>query len=91
MPSEISPAAPSRSWIDRGALRQTCARPVVFRSLGVAALIGTILNTINQGSELLAHKHVDAVKILLTYTVPFLVASYGAYCAFRTRRRPGQG
>ena len=90
MQSEISPAAPTRSRIDRSALRQTCARAVVVRSLMVAALIGTILNAINQGPEFLAHKHVNAVKILLTYAVPFFVASYGAYSAFRTRRRSEQ-
>jgi hypothetical protein len=80
----------SRSWIDRSAFRQTCTRPVIFRSLMVAAFIGTMLNAINQGPELLAHKHVNAVKILLTYAVPYFVASYGAYSAFRTRPRTGR-
>jgi len=88
MQSELStlPAA-SHSWIDLNALKQTSSRAVAFRSLGVAALIGTILNAINQGPELLAHKHLNGIKILLTYATPFFVASYGAYAAFRTRGR----
>ena len=91
MQSELSTPATSRSWIDLNALRQTCSRAVALRSLGVAALIGTILNAINQGPELLAHKHLNGIKILLTYATPFFVASYGAYAAFRTRGRTGQG
>ena len=85
MQSEISPAATTRSWIDFNALRQTCSRGVALRSLMVAALIGTILNAINQGPELITGQHVNLVKVLLTYITPFLVASYGAYAAFRQR------
>lgn len=86
MPSEMSAAVARHRWIDTAALRQTFARAVAFRSLKVAALIGTILNTINQGPELVAGRHVNLVKLLLTYTVPFCVASYGAYAAFRSLR-----
>jgi len=66
-------------------MQLTFARPVVLRSLMVAVLIGTILNAINQGPELLAGQHVSLLKVLLTYVVPFCVASYGAYSAFRQR------
>ena len=90
MQSEMSPPAAAASWIDRNAIRQTCSRVVVFRSLAVAAVIGTILNAINQGPELLTGKPVDGLRVLLTYAVPFFVASYGAYSAFRTRPRTGQ-
>jgi len=72
-------------WVDKGAMRRTFARPVVFRSLTVAALIGTILNAINQGPELVAGQPVSLLKVALTYVVPFCVASYGAYSAFRQR------
>jgi hypothetical protein len=72
-------------WVDKGALRRTFARPVVSRSLTVAVLIGTILNAINQGPELVAGQHVSVLKVVLTYVVPFCVASYGAYSAFRQR------
>src|SRR5215467_14436557 len=75
----------SRTWLDRDAMRRTFARAVVLRSLTVAVLIGTILNAINQGAELLAGQHVSVLKMLLTYAVPFCVASYGADAAFRQR------
>lgn len=64
------------------AVRKTFSWPVVSRSLIVAFLVGTILNLINQGSEIAEGKHVDILKLLLTYAVPFFVASYGAYSAF---------
>ncbi len=66
-------------------MQRTFARPVVLRSLMVAVLIGTILNAINHGPELVAGQEVNLLKVLLTYVVPFCVASYGAYSAFRQR------
>ena len=65
------------------ALRRTMARHSVRRSLVVAAVIGTILNAINQGSEILRGDWPNLWKLGLTYAVPFLVASYGSYAAFR--------
>ena len=67
MESEMPKTAAIRSWIDGNAIRETCTRAVVLRSLMVAVLIGTILNAINQGLELLAGKSVDNLKVLLTY------------------------
>lgn len=64
------------------AVRRTFSWPVVSRSLLVALIVGTILNAINQGSEVAAGKPVNVLKLLLTYAVPFFVASYGAYSAF---------
>lgn len=51
----------------------------------VALLVGTILNGINQGPELLSGGHPNIWKMLLTYVVPFTVASYGSYAAFRSQ------
>jgi hypothetical protein len=48
------------------------------RSLVVAALVGTLLNLINQGDALVAGAHLDWLKIALTYLVPYCVATYGA-------------
>jgi len=48
------------------------------RSLWVAFIVGSILNLINQGDALLRGGHVDVVKLLLTYVVPYVVATYGA-------------
>lgn len=56
------------------------------RSLIVAVLVGTALNIINQGPEMLSGKWPVLWKLALTYLVPFLVASYGSYAAFRSSR-----
>ena len=67
----------------RQALKQTFSWPAVRRSLFVAVLIGTALNAINQGTEIWAGQPVILWKLLLTYFVPFAVASYGSYAALR--------
>jgi hypothetical protein len=48
------------------------------RSFVVALIVGTILNLINQGDALAAGGPIDVVKLLLTYAVPYCVATYGA-------------
>jgi hypothetical protein len=54
------------------------------RSLLVALVVGTALNLINQGPEMLGGDGPVLWKLALTYAVPFLVASYGSYAAFRS-------
>jgi hypothetical protein len=66
------------------ALKRTFSATSVRRSLTVALLIGTVLNTINQGPEILTGHWPIWWKLLLTYSVPFCVASYGSYAAFRS-------
>ena len=63
-------------------LRKTFAWPVVMQSLLVALVVGLILNIINQGPEIIAGKPVNLMRLVLTFAVPFFVASYGAYSAF---------
>jgi hypothetical protein len=48
------------------------------RSLGVALVVGTLLNAINQGDVLLSGSAPDIAKLALTYLVPYAVATYGA-------------
>ncbi len=48
------------------------------RSLWVALVVGTILNLINQGDALVARRHLDIAKLVLTYIVPYIVSTYGA-------------
>lgn len=55
----------------------------VRRSLAVAIVIGTVLNGINQGPEIVSRHWPVWGKLVLTYFVPFAVASYGSYAAFR--------
>jgi hypothetical protein len=52
-----------------------------FRSFKVAVVVGTILNLINQPDALLGAGSVVLWQALLTYAVPFCVATYGAICA----------
>ena len=67
------------------ALRAVLRPPIVVRSLGVAVVVGTILNLINQGDRLTAGLPPDWGKLGLTFVVPFLVASFGAWSALTTR------
>lgn len=69
-------------WL--GALRQALAPPCLRRSLGVALIVGTLLNAINQGDVLLAGGELSVIKMVLTYAVPFCVATYGAYSMARS-------
>lgn len=66
------------------ALRRTFAWRSVRRSLTVAAIVGTVLNSINQGDALLGGQPLVIWKLLLTFFVPFAVASYGTYAAYRS-------
>jgi hypothetical protein len=66
-------------------LKQAClcalSDGVPGRSLYVAPIVGTILNLINQGDAFLGHVSIDWLKIILTYSVPYGVCTYGAVYA----------
>jgi len=51
------------------------AEGVPRRSIGVAVVVGTILNLINQGDALFGAMPVNLTKIVLTYAVPYCVAT----------------
>src|SRR5262249_36840227 len=57
----------------------------VRRSLVIAAVVGSIIITLNQGDVLLAGAVTPRVlvKMLLTPCVPFCVSLYGAYVMYR--------
>jgi len=48
------------------------------RSLVVALIVGTILNLINQGDALVEGVRPNILKLVLTFAVPYAVATYGA-------------
>ena len=48
------------------------------RSAIVAAVVGTVLNLINQGDALVTGGSINWLKIALTYAVPYCVSTYGA-------------
>ena len=52
-------------------------------------IVGTILNLVNQGDAVLAGGHVDLAKVILTYAVPYCVATYGAVSVRATAIRKG--
>ena len=58
------------------------ATGVPRRSFAAAVVVGTILNLINQGDALFGGRTLDWTKLVLTYIVPYCVATYGAV-AFR--------
>jgi hypothetical protein len=70
----------------REAAKRTLSGSALKRSVIVAVIVGTALNLINQGPEVLSGKWPVIWKLALTYIVPFLVASYGSYAAFQSSR-----
>jgi hypothetical protein len=65
------------------ALRRALGWPIARRSLATMAIVGTVLNFINQGDAILWAGAINWWKVLLTYSVPFCVATFGAYSAYR--------
>ena len=67
---------------DRPSPLSYAMRPAVIRpSLGVCIIVGTLLNLINQGDALFGDKPIIWWKVVLTYAVPYCVATYGAITA----------
>ena len=58
------------------------------RSFVAALVVGTVLNLSNQGDTLAAGGAINVTKLLLTFAVPYFVATYGAvsYCMREERR-----
>jgi hypothetical protein len=71
----------------RRLLVHCCSDGVPKRSLIVAAIVGTILNLINQGDAIVGDAPVNVTKLLLTFAVPYCVATYGAV-SYRLSRPP---
>ena len=67
-----------RSITLRLACRCAVSDGIPVRSFYVAVVVGTILNLINQGDALFGAAPVNWTKIVLTYVVPYAVATYGA-------------
>jgi hypothetical protein len=83
---------------DRGAIMSRLSQICLYcvsdgvprRSFVVALIVGAILNLINQGDALFGHGHLNPVKIILTFVVPYCVATYGAV-SFRMSGKSIQG
>jgi len=77
------PERPLRSW-----LSTACDPVVVRRSARVALVVGTLLVAINYSDRALAGAlgSGDWAKMLLTYCVPYGVATYATVQAIRSGR-----
>jgi hypothetical protein len=67
--------------------------PMLRRSARIALVVGTLLALINHGDQLLRGRVTVAIalKIALTYTVPFAVATWSALVNSRVRTRGRTG
>ncbi len=71
--------------------RYVLYRPIVIRSLKIAAVVGTVLVAVNFGDRLLdgTMSVSDWIRAALNYVVPYCVATYvGASAACDEVRRP---
>lgn len=76
----------SRTKFNLTPLALAFSRPVVRQSLAVAAVVGTLLNCVNQGEALLGGAGVSIPKLLLTYAIPYLVSTYSAWGIARSMK-----
>ncbi len=53
-------------------------RQIMLPALKVALVVGTLLNLVNQGSNLLSGGPINLTQMLLNFVVPFCVSSYSA-------------
>lgn len=60
-------------------LKLALSKKVIGQSAAVAIVVGTTLNLINQGDVILVGMVPNIPKLALTYAVPFLVSTYGAW------------
>lgn len=58
--------------------RTARAPHIVRNALIAAAVVGTILNMINQGEAVLAGNGISWIHLSMNYLVPYCVASYSA-------------
>lgn len=59
-------------------LRAACSHVIALNALRIAAVVGTVLNIINQGELVFQGREPSWPHVLLNYVVPFCVASYSA-------------
>ena len=63
------------------ALKTALSGAYIKRAVVVMLVVGSVLNLINQGDALFQGAPLNLAKFLLTYLVPFCVATYGAASA----------
>jgi hypothetical protein len=82
LPADPKSPRNQRALSARPSVLSICTeRGIIKRAAIIAAVVGTILNLVAQGDFLIEGKPISIWKILLTYCVPYCVATYGAVTA----------
>lgn len=70
----------------------TAHGPLMRNAIATAAMVGTVLTTINQGNVLLDGRFPQELwwKIPMTYSVPYLVSTWSALRISRVSRSPAR-
>jgi hypothetical protein len=76
--AEPPTSPPASSILSREAFAIASSPPVVSLALRMSMFIGTLLNLINQGDALFGDAPFSPAKLLLTYSVPYCVATFSA-------------
>jgi hypothetical protein len=79
IPVYAQPMMQSSNRLD--ALKSCLKGAQLRRALTVSLIVGSALTAINQGDLIAAGAYPPVWKIALTFLVPFLVTTYGAYSA----------
>lgn len=59
-------------------LRTASRRQIMLSALKVALVVGSLLNLVNQGGNLISGGPINLTQMLLNFVVPFCVSSYSA-------------
>ena len=59
-------------------LRIALSHHIVINALKISAVVGSVLNLVNQGESLLHGGTISWLHLILKYLVPYCVASYSA-------------
>jgi len=62
-----------KAWLDLA-----LGRAVVLNATRIALVVGTLLNAINQGSQILDGARIDWPRFLLNFVVPYVVSTVSA-------------
>jgi cystathionine beta-lyase/cystathionine gamma-synthase len=70
-------------------LKIACERTVYLRASKIALIVGTLLAVINHGDTILKGDitYATAIKVLLTYLVPYGVSTFSSVGAIRQIKR----
>lgn len=63
---------------------------ILWNAVKVSLVVGTVLNLVNQGPQLLAGQGLQVGRALLNYLVPFCVAAYSGARAVTVRGPSGR-